>query len=274
MKKREIFFIIAIIILTAVLILFLNYDNILKWQYERAVKNKDCEKIYDMIEVEVGKYLSKEKYISQCKLKISDYKNYEIKVENHKIKNDIVNIYNNITFYIPSDSDFYLDDRLINDNFIIDDKNIYKVFTIDKLYEGEYNVKFANQSDEEIDKIIVSQNNVEGRFEYNNAKQIVTVIGHNSCSYCTKLLSFLSSLDNSIFQVNYYDIYASGNSDYKKETQRAIKEFSQYYNNDVKYYPTVVIGDKYILGYSDSLEKDYIDAIYYYYRNEIDTVVR
>ena len=85
MKKESILFVFSIVIII-LLIIILNYDNILKWRYNTAVKNKDCEKIYNIVDIEQGKYLTKEKYIEQCKLKINSYNNNDIKVENHKIK--------------------------------------------------------------------------------------------------------------------------------------------------------------------------------------------
>ena len=131
MKKKSILLIISIIIITLIIIL-LNYDNILKWRYNIAVKNKNCEKIYNIVDIEKGKFLAKEKYVEQCKLKINDYNNSKIQVKNHKIKDNLVKVYNNVIFYIPSDSNFYLDNKLISDDFVNDVKNIYNIFTFDK----------------------------------------------------------------------------------------------------------------------------------------------
>lgn len=267
MKRKTAILIILIII--TFLIIFLNYDNILKWRYNIAIKNKDCEKIYNIVDIEEGEYLTKEKYIEQCELKINDYNDYEIEIENHKIKNNIVNIYNNITFYIPSDSNFYLDNKLISNNFASDENNIYNIFTIDKLFEGEYSVKFKNQTNEEINTTIISENDLKQTYEYNNNKQSVVVVGYDSCCYCTNLLNFLSTLDNNIFDTKYYNIQVNN-----KEIERVSKEFSQYFKEDIKYYPTVIIGDKYITGFNETMEKEYIDSIYYSYRNEIETVIK
>jgi len=272
MKRKTIFLII--IILVAFLIIILNYDNILKWRYNTAIKNKNCEKIYNIVTPEEGEYLTKENFIKQCKLKIDNYSNYEIEIEDHKIKNNLLNVYNNIKIYIPSDSDFYLDNKLITKDFISDENNIYNIFTFDKLYEGEYDIKFSNKTKEEKDTIIISQNDFEKKCEYNNKKQSVVVIGHNSCRYCTNLLSFLSTLDNNILETKYYNIYVDGYNKNNKEIERVLNDFSQQFKTDVKYYPTVVIGDKYITGFNDTMEKEYIDNIYYFYRNEIETVIK
>ena len=70
MKKITI--ISLILILVAVGMIVLNYDNILKLRYDNAVKNKDCEKIYELINIEEGKYLTKEKFINQCKINIDN----------------------------------------------------------------------------------------------------------------------------------------------------------------------------------------------------------
>ena len=133
MKKKTIFLITSIITIM-LLIILLNYDNILKWRYSLAVKNKNCEKIYNIVNIDKGKYLTKEKFVEQCKLKINNYNN-EITVEKHKIKNNIVKVYNNISFYIPSDSSFYLDNQIISDNFIGAENGVYNIFTFDKLFE-------------------------------------------------------------------------------------------------------------------------------------------
>lgn len=61
MKKNILFGII--IFLSVVFIIILNYDNILKFQYKKAINNKDCEKIYNIVDIESGNYLTKEKYI-------------------------------------------------------------------------------------------------------------------------------------------------------------------------------------------------------------------
>lgn len=256
------------------LIILLNYDNILMWRYNLAVKNKDCEKIYNIVDIETGKHLTKEKYIEQCKLKIENYNNDEIKVEKHKIKDNIVNVYNNITFFIPSDSSFYLDDKLVSDNFISDEQNIYNIFTFDKLFEGEYTIKFNNQTKEETNNITISQDNLTANYEYNNAKQEVIIISNNSCSHCANLKKFLSTLDNNIFEAKYYDIYVNNSTKYNKETERLSNEFLNYFKVKVEYYPTVIIGDKYIVGYSDTMNKQYVDSIYYSYRNEVKTVLK
>ena len=236
-----------------------------------AVKNKNCEKIYNIVDIEKGKYLTKEKYIEQCELIINDYNNYEIEVENHKIKNNLVNVYNNITFYVPTDSKFYLDNKLISEGFVSDENNIYNIFTFDKLFEGEYSIKFDNQTNEESVKIIISQNDLKEVYEYNNEKQLVTVIGYDSCRFCTELLSFLSTLDSNIVDIKYYNIYDEGS---KKEIERVSKEFLQKFNEKVEFYPTVIIGDKYILGFNETMEKKYIGSIYESYRNEIETIIK
>lgn len=272
MKKKTILLIISIVII--LLIVFLNYDNILKWRYNTAVKHKNCEKIYNLVDIEEGKYLTKEKYIEQCELKIDNYNNYDIQVENHKIKDNIVNVYNNIIFYIPSDSNFYLDNKLISNDFVSDENNIYNIFTLDKLFEGEYSIKFNNETNEENVTIIISKDNFKTNYEYNNTKQSVVVIGNNSCSYCTKLLDFLSTLDNNIFDTKYYNVYVNNSTKYNKETEKIKKEFLQYFKETVEHYPTVVIGDKYIEGYSKEMEQEYINNIYYSYRNEIETVIK
>jgi len=269
MKKKYLLLIILIIIIISIIIL-LNYDNILKWQYNTALKNKNCEKIYNIVDIEKGKYLTKEKYIEQCKLKIDNYNNYEIKVENHKIKDNLVNVYSNIIFYIPSDSSFYLNNKLVSENFVSDEKNIYNIFTIDKLFEGEYNIKFKNKTNEENNIITISQDDLKTISEYNNAKQSVVIISNNSCSYCKKLLSFLSTLDNNIFEIKNYNNSANTN----KETKRIKKEFYNYFKVNADFSPTVIIGNKYIVGFNDTMGKEYIDSIYYSYRNEIGTVIK
>ena len=58
--KRKTAILIFLIIITF-LIIFLNYDNILKWRYNMALKNKNCEKIYNIVDIEEGEYLTKEK---------------------------------------------------------------------------------------------------------------------------------------------------------------------------------------------------------------------
>lgn len=267
MKKEYILLVFSIVIII-LLIIILNYDNILKWRYNTAVKNKDCEKIYNIVDIEQGKYLTKEKYIEQCKLKINSYNNNDIKVENHKIKDDIVKVHTNITVYIPSDSRFYLDNELVSNVFSIDEKNIYNIFTFDKLFEGEYNIKFNNQTTEENNKITISQDGLKQIYEYNNEKQQVTIIGNKSCSFCTNLVNFLSTLDSNVFEVKYYDVYSN------KEIERVKKEFLNYFKINAKFYPTVIIGNKYIAGYSDDMEKKYIESIYYFYRNKIETVIK
>lgn len=267
MKQKIIILIILIAIL--LLMIFLNYDNILKLRYYVAVKNKNCEKIYNIVDIEDGKYLTKEKYIEQCKLKINDYDNYNIQVENHRIKDDIVKVYNNVVFSIPVDSNFYLDNKLITDNFVSDENNIYNIFTFDNLFEGEYNIKFNNETKEENNTAIISKDDLKLNYEYKNKKQLVVVMGSGSCSYCKKLLSFLSTLDNSIFDIKNYNTLKSN-----KENDRVKKEFLKYFNQSFKYSPTVIIGDKYMTGYSEEMEQKYIDTIYYSYRNEIETVVK
>lgn len=273
MKKKSILWTISIIIII-LLIILLNYDNILMWRYNLAVKNKDCEKVYDIVDIEQGKYLTKEKYVTQCKLKIENYNNDEIKVENHKIKDNIVKVYTNLTFYIPSDSRFYLDDKLVSDDFIIDEQNIYNIFTFDKLFEGEYSIKFNNQTTGENNKITISQDNLITTYEYNNEEQQVIIIGYNNCSHCTNLVNFLSTLDSNVFDVKYYDIYANNSTKYNNEIERLKKEFSKHFKVNVEFYPTVIIGNKYILGYNDDMGKEYIDSIYYSYRNKIETVIK
>lgn len=272
MKKKTIFLITTIITIM-LLIILLNYDNILKWRYSLAVKNKNCEKIYNIVNIEKGKYLTKEKFVEQCKLKINNYNN-EITVEKHKIKNNIVKVYNNISFYIPADSSFYLDNKVISDNFISAENGVYNIFTFDKLFEGGYNIKFNNKTTEENNNITISHDNLTANYEYNNAKQEVIIISNNSCSHCTNLKKFLSTLDNNIFEVKYYDIYVNNSTKHSKETERLKKEFLNHFKVNVEYYPTVIIGDKYIVGYSDTMNKQYIDSIYYSYRNEIKTVVK
>ena len=49
--------------------------------------------------------------------------------------------------------------------------------------------------------------------------------------------------------------------------------FLNHFKKTVEYYPTVIIGDKYIVGFNDTMEKEYIDSIYYSYRNEIETII-
>ena len=266
MKKKALLLTIIIVVI-AIIIILLNYDNILKLRYNKAVKNKDCEKIYDMVDIEDGKYLTKEKYIEQCKLNIENYKNYEIKIKNHKIKDNLVKVYNNINIYVPSDSKFYLDNKLISDNFASDDKNIYNIFTFDKLFEGQYSIKFNNQTSEENSKINISQDDLKTTYEYNNTKQAVVIIGNNDCRYCTNLVDFLSTLDDNILEIKYYDIQ-------NNEIWRVKKEFLNYFKVNSEYYPTTIIGDKYIVGYSEEMEKEYIESIYHAYRNKIETVIK
>lgn len=216
-----------------------------------ALKNKNCEKIYKIVDIEEGEYLTKEKYIEQCELKINNHNNSEIEIENHKIKNNLVKVYNNITFYVPSDSDLYLDNKLISNPVVSDENNIYNTYIFDKLFEGEYSVKFNNQTNEEINTTIISENDFKKNYEYNNNKQLVVVIGYDSCGYCTNLLNFLSTLDNNIFDTKYYNIQVNN-----KEIERVSNEFLQYFKEDVKYYPTVIIGDKYITGFNETMKKN------------------
>lgn len=264
MKKITI--ISLVLILMAVVMIVLNYDNILKLRYDNAVKNKDCEKIYELINIEEGKYLTKEKFINQCKINIDNYRDYTVEVEEHKIKNNLVKIYNNTAIYFPSDSKLYIDDKLIDEKIYNDEKNIYKIYKIEKLYEGEYNIKFKNENDEENTKIIVSNDDTKEVFEYSNSKQTVVVIGSDTCGYCRGLLNFLDTLDKNIFEVKYYNIY-------KFDTERVKLEFKQHFNEEVKAYPTVIIGNTYKRGYGENLENEYIEAIYHAYRNEIKTII-
>ena len=66
-----------------------------------------------------------------------------------------------------------------------------KIFTFDKLFEGEYNIKFNNKTKEENNNITISHDNLTANYEYNNAKQEVIIISNNSCSHCTNLKKFL-----------------------------------------------------------------------------------
>ena len=133
---------------------------------------------------------------------------------------------------------------------------------------------FKNAKNEENEIINISETGLEKRFEYNNNKQTVTVIGHNLCRFCTELLSFLSTVDNNIVDVKYYNIYDIGKSEYKIESERVLNEFSQYFKTNIEFYPTVIIGNKYILGFNESKESEYINSIYHSYRNEIETVIK
>ena len=133
MKRKNIYLLVLILLVIIGVTLFLNYDNILKWRYNRAVENQDCERIYNFIDIEENEYLTKEKYVEMCNLKINNYENKEVEVNNHKVKNEIVDVYENITLYIPSNSNFYLDNKLINTNYVSDENGIYNIFTFDKL---------------------------------------------------------------------------------------------------------------------------------------------
>ena len=173
-----------------------------KLRYDNAVKDKDCEKIYELIDLEEGKYLTKEKFINQCKININDYKDYTVEIE-HKIKNNLVKIYNNASIYFPADSEIYIDDKLVEEKIYNDENNIYKIYKIEKLFEAEYNIKFKNKNDEENTKIIISNDDSKTKLEYNNSKQTVVVIGSNTCGYCRRLLNFLDTLDKNIFEIKY-----------------------------------------------------------------------
>lgn len=271
MNKKYGLGIISIIVVIIIIVL-LNYDNILKWRYNKAVKNKDCEKIYSIVDIEKGKYLTKEKYIEQCKLKINGYTNYDIILENHKIKDNLVNVYNNIVFYIPSDSNFYLDNKLVSSNFVSDENNIYNIYTFNKLFEGEYSISFNNTTKEEKNKITISQDDLKTIYEYHSAKQAVVIIGNNLCSHCTDLVNFLATLDIKIFDTKFYDIYTNNSIEYK-EIERLKQEFSNHFKTPIEYFPTVIIGNKYIVGFGDDMRKEYIDSIYHSYRNEVETVI-
>ena len=264
MKRKIIIPITLIVIIVVTLIL--NYDNILTLRFNVAVKNNNCEKLYNLFNLENEKHLTKEKFVSQCKINLKNNKDYKANIKDHKLKNNIVKIYKNIEFIIPADSKFYLNDKLINDNKKTDDNNIYTTYKIDKLYEGDYNVKFENKTKEEKNVVTILNDDVIEKYEYNNEKQSVVVIGYDSCSYCKKLLNFINTLDSNIFNLKYYDIY-------HQDSTRITKDFYNYFNEEVKGYPTVVIGNIKKMGYSEELEKEYIESIYYSYRNEVKTVI-
>ena len=131
-----------------------------------------------------------------------------------------------------------------------------------------------NKTKEENNTITISQDDLKTIYEYNNAKQSVVIIGNDLCSFCTNLVSFLSTLDNNIFDTKYYNVYDNNSTKYNKETERIKKEFLNHFKVKVEFYPTVIIGDKYIVGFNDTMEKKYIDSIYHSYRNEIETVIK
>ena len=279
MKKT---IIIIVSILFGLIAIYLGYRAIQIFNYKRAVKNNDCNKIYDMIYKEEGTYLLKSKYINACAANLPNHKNEKIEYQNHKIKNKLVNILKNIKIYVPNDSDLYLDEKIVDLDFAYDDSKLYKIYTFDKLYEGNYKLSIRNKVSDYFENIDISQDNQEIKLEYDNDKVVISVLLlDDSCIYCTKLMDYLDTLDHNIFDVKKYETTLYKNTQEQENFISFSMKFKNVFGKETNGFPIAVIGDEYIDGFTDvyiegsmpNYKQKYLDLIYKAYRNKIKNVI-
>lgn len=299
--KKYLFYIVPILILVILIILgyYFSSPSYLTKKYFKAYSEKNCTKIYNLIEKYKGDFTSLDYFKEVCEKNIQPLKDYEI--ENHDdyaiakgnnvtitanyektdkkkflifndyvIKNDLVNVVKNVTLKVPAGANSIKIDNITLDKYYVstDENEIFDIYSIDEMFETTYIflATYYDENDSLEESIMPMLRDRNFSIEFNNRPVSLYVFTQDGCRFCDSAVEYLDKLEETYGSYFVYTKY--NNASYATLYNKVIAHFNIAWGA-----PLIVIGDDYIQGYNESFNKKIIQSIIHTYRTNASDVI-
>lgn len=159
--------------------------------------------------------------------------------------------------------------EVITDYINIRENNSVDSAIVGKVSSGDIFTIVSNDADSDYNWYeIVTNNSIHGyisgtskyvkKLEVKNDKVLVSLFVRSSCPYCKNLLAFLDTLDEEILSKIYIKEYVIDDNYLGSILMDYYQKHFDISSDEIGT-PLLVINDNYKLGYSDSMNNDYID---------------
>lgn len=294
MKKAVYGLIIFLILLAISLCLYTSSSKYMINEYVKAYISNDCEKMYSLTK-SYNELTNKENYIKACSKHSQDVKDYDIDInkdyilvdngnevfkikiqknseENiginrYQVTEDFIDLLEDLILYVPVNSENILLNEIdIKDYKVESDNILYDKYIISYLYNIDYEIEL-NYSNIEYKEIInFTKDEDVVYYEFDNEPIEVLMFSLSGCPHCEELSKFYDTLlkeHDNVFTLKKYEIL-------EKKNESLFNFYKEKLEIPSIGFPTSIIGDNYIQGYSETMEEEYLLKIFDTYRKNVD----
>lgn len=293
--KKFVYVLFVIVVIS--LIGFCIYTSTPKYmmnKYVNAYLNNDCELMYSLTksyndltnennyvkacsknkqningsDVDINKdYILVDKGDEVFKIKIQKDPEEHIGIDRYEVTQDDIPLLKNVILYVPLNSkNVLLNGTDISGYKIESDNKLYDKYEISYLYKIDYEIELQYAKRQYKKTITFTKDEDVLYYEFDNEPIEITVFTLSTCPHCVNLSKFYDSLSEeykNIFVVKKYDIL-------NRENESVFNYYQNKLDIEITGFPTSIIGDDYIQGYSEELEDEYLFKIFDAYRKNID----
>ena len=293
--KKFVYVLFVVIVIS--LIGFCVYTSTPKYmmnKYVNAYLNNDCELMYSLTksyndltnennyvkacsknkqnindsDVDINKdYILVDKGDEVFKIKIQKDPKEHIGIDRYEVTQDDVPLLKNVILYVPLNSkNVLLNGTDISGYKVESDNKLYDKYEISYLYKIDYEIELQYAKRQYKETITFTKDEDVLYYEFDNEPIEITVFTLSTCPHCVNLSKFYDSLSEvykNIFVVKKYDVL-------NRENENVFNYYQNKLDIKITGFPTSIIGDDYIQGYSEELEDEYLFKIFDAYRKNID----
>lgn len=261
-------------------------------KYIKAYISNDCEKMYSLTK-SYNELTNKENYIKACSKSSQDVKDYDINkdyilvdngkevfkikiqknpdehigINRYEVTEDTIELLKDVILYVPVNSESVLLNGVDISGYKIESDNmLYDKYEISYLYKLDYEVELQYAKRQYKETINFTKDKEIIYYEFDNEPIEISLFTLSTCPHCANLSKFYDNLSKeykNIFVIKKYEIL-------NKENENVFNYYKEKLNIESTGFPTSIIGDSYIQGYSETMEEEYLLKIFDTYRKNVD----
>lgn len=293
--KKFVYVLFVVIVIS--LIGFCVYTSTPKYmmnKYVNAYLNNDCELMYSLTK-SYNDLTNENNYVKACsknkqnikdsdvnidkdhilvdkgdevlKIKIQKDPKEHIGIDRYEVTQDDVPLLKDVVLYVPLNSKNVLLNGIDISGYKVEsDNKLYDKYEISYLYKIDYEIELQYAKRQYKETITFTKDEDVLYYEFDNEPIEITVFTLSTCPHCVNLSKFYDSLSEdykNIFVVKKYDVL-------NRENENVFNYYQNKLDIKITGFPTSIIGDDYIQGYSEELEEEYLFKIFDAYRKNID----